>query len=75
MQRNGRIYQIGNRFIEINSDVLNMLRLWNANQRNDETLDFRFALTLLLSILSPMDILTGAFDGEAMIFLTGEYAR
>lgn len=60
MQKRGRVYEIGNRLIELNCDVLDMLEKWNSNGevnfRNDATLDFPFSLTVLLSILSPENI-------------------
>lgn len=71
MQKRGRVYQIGRRFIEINFDVLDMLEQWN--EQNDASSDFTFALTVLLSVLSPDNISTGEFANEAMGFLIGEF--
>lgn len=71
MQKRGRVYQIGRRFIEINFDVLDMLEQWN--EQNDASSDFTFALTVLLSVLSLDNISTGEFANEAMGFLIGEF--
>ncbi|XP_055308540.1 uncharacterized protein LOC129572578 [Sitodiplosis mosellana] len=72
--KRGRVYEIGGKLIEINVDVLNTLKTWNSHEegdsRNDTSCDFRFALTALLSILSPDNVKKGDFDREAMNFLT-----
>lgn len=82
IQKRGRVYEIGSRLIEINFDVLDMLKKWNSHGGsgendflNDTTLDFPFILSVLLSILSPDNIQTGEFNHEAVVFLTGEFEK
>lgn len=82
IQKHGRAYEVGDRLIEVNTDVLDMLKKWNSHEtkeegdsRNDLTLDFPFALTVLMAILSPDDIKTGDRDREAMGFLEGKFKK
>lgn len=73
LQKNGRVYKIGKRFIEIHRDVLNDLLQWNAfPQRNDPTLDHPFGLSLLLSLISTEKIEAGEIDPNAVSFVLGK---
>lgn len=67
-QKRGRIYEVGQRLIEIRADVIDRLKLWNqTNQQED---DNAFALAILLSITSPEEVLNNTIIGnEAMDFI------
>lgn len=72
-QRNGRIYQVGGRRVEIRSDVLDQLELWNiqdGNLQNPSQNDYPFALAILLSLTSPDDISKNMVSDDVMEFIT-----
>lgn len=72
-QRNGRIYQVGGRRVEIRSDVLDQLELWNiqdGNLQNPSQNDYPFALAILLSLTSPDDISKNMVSDDVMELIT-----
>lgn len=72
LQKNGRVYKLGNRLIEIHNDVVNNLLQWNEDpQRNDQDIDYAFGLSLLLSLISIEDISVGRIDNNALTFVQG----
>lgn len=72
LQKNGRIYKIGNRLIEIHDDVINNLLQWNmAAQRDDVDIDYAFGLSLLLSLIPMERITAGEIDDNALAFIMG----
>lgn len=74
LQKNGRIYKIGNRLIEIHDDVINNLLQWNmAAQRDNVDLDYAFGLSLLLSLIPMERIAAGDIDDNALDFIKGSF--
>lgn len=74
LQKNGRIYKIGNRLIEIHDDVINNLLQWNMDaQRDDVDLDYAFGLSLLLSLIPMERIAAGDIDDNALDFIKGSF--
>lgn len=70
------MYKIGERLIEIHNDVINKLKLWNTTkQKQDRSLDSRFALTIFLSLSTPVSIANGQIDQEVMNFITGKFRK
>lgn len=71
-QKNGRIYNIGGRFIEIHQNVLTKLTEWNTgDHRNAPEFDYPFGLALFLSIVPVSRILAGENLEDAMKFVRG----
>lgn len=71
LQKNGRIYKIGDRLIEIHHSIVQNLMQWNDSQRDNIDIDYAFGLSLLLSLVPIEDIASGKMDNNAMNFVLG----
>lgn len=71
LQKSGRVYQIGNRLIEIHNEVINNLLQWNASQKDDVDVDYAFGLSLLLSLIFMQQIEASQIDNNAWNFMLG----
>lgn len=74
LQRNGRIYKVGTRLIEIHANVINKLCSWNTNKSECEDVDkdVSFGLALLLSLVNPDEMFEGCISEEVMDFILGK---
>ncbi|XP_055308261.1 uncharacterized protein LOC129572344 [Sitodiplosis mosellana] len=69
-KKHGRVFKIGNRLIQIERNVVDKLWQWNTPPSNANLdLDFRFALAVFLSVVSPSDILENNIDSNSMDFV------
>lgn len=72
MKKNGRVFKIGDRLIEIHGDVLDKLLLWNAvERRQDQNLDFAFGLSILLSLVPAERIEAEEMSSDIVDFVFG----
>lgn len=72
MKKNGRVFKIGDRLIEIHGDVLDKLLLWNAvERRQDQNLDFAFGLSILLSLVPAERIEAEEMSSDIVDFVIG----
>lgn len=72
-QKHGRIYKIANRLIEISCDVVDRLKFWNTLDESEEENmknDIPFALAILLSVSSPLDISKNMVSDETIEFIS-----
>lgn len=68
------MYKIGNRLIEIHSDVMKNLLKWNtAPLQNDRDLDYAFGLSVFLSLVPMERIAAGEIDQNAFAFILGSF--
>lgn len=73
-QKNGRIYKVGGSLQEIHQSVIEKLIQWNTNEaKNDRKLDFAFALSILLSIVSVEKIAEGENLTDALALMNGMF--
>lgn len=70
-QKHGRIYKIANRLIEISCDVVDRLKYTlNDSEEKNMKNDIPFALAILLSVSSPLDISKNMVSDETIEFIS-----
>lgn len=74
-KKNGRIYKIGHRLIEIHQNVLSELKDCNSGEtKEDAGLDNEFAEAVLSSVVAPNEMETGKIYPDAINFVMGNTA-
>lgn len=67
LQRDGRVYEVGERLVEIPADVIERLIQWNDQNVAED--DIPFALATLFSLTSPEELSAGKISEDVLKFI------